>query len=505
MDGFCWSVVLGISGSVVACAAGAGLGGQSSPGFDSDAGVRASGSLGAGGTATQTNAANGGSHASSVQSHPDGVGGATGGVAPPVDDDASGGSNGESSSTDAGDGASVDAAVASPPAGMRVVGYYPSWAIYDRNFQVADVHAELLTHLNYAFANVSDTGECVLGDPWADVQKTFDGDDWQAQANDQAGNFNQLRKLKATHPKLRTLISVGGWTWSAHFSDVALTADSRSHFAQSCAAFVNTYGFDGLDVDWEYPVKGGLDGNTQRPEDAENYVLLLQALRSELDRLGDTAKGEHHLLTIASSAAPGTFELLDLARVASPLDGVNLMTYDFNGAWAPFVAHDAPLYASPADTSTDPVERSRFNAAAAVQSYLGAGVPASKIAMGVPFYGHGFSGVPAANHGLYQSATGQPPNGTWEPGSFDYWDLAANYVGKKDFVRYWDDASKVPYLYSASQSEFISYDDPESLELKGRYARAQGLGGVMVWDLSSDVHDSTPLLSALVKGLEASP
>lgn len=378
--------------------------------------------------------------------------------------------------------------------------YYPAWAIYARSFEVSDLPAERFTHLNYAFANVSPSGECELGDPWADVQRTAAGDSWEDQAAGRAGNFRRLRELKARHPHLRTLISVGGWTWSGRFSDVAATAEGRERFARSCAAFTDEHGFDGLDLDWEYPVEGGLEGNSQRPEDAENFVALLTALRRELDARS-APRAERLLLTIAASASPATFGHQDLARVSAPLDWINLMTYDFHGPWSSFVGHNAPLHASPLDPSADPIQRTRFNAAAAVEAYLAAGVAASRLSLGVPFYGRAFGGVPATNHGLFTTASSSPPAGTWEPGVFDFHDLASRYVNRQGFERHWDQHSRVPFLYSSSARVFISYDDEDSLFEKARLARDRGLGGVMAWDVTGDVRGSWPLLEALRRGL----
>src|SRR5664279_3154978 len=158
------------------------------------------------------------------------------------------------------------------PASYRVVGYFASWAIYDRGYFVTDIPADKLTHLNYAFAAISDDGEIALMDEEADTQYTYPGD---SDNQPLKGNFHQLQLLKVAHPSLQTIISIGGWTGSAKFSDVALTAQSRDKFARSVVKFVTQYGFDGVDIDWEYPTGGGDTGNVERPEDRTNFALLL--------------------------------------------------------------------------------------------------------------------------------------------------------------------------------------------------------------------------------------
>jgi chitinase len=275
---------------------------------------------------------------------------------------------------------------------------------------------------------------------------------------------------------------------------VAATAASREHFAASCTAFVKDHGFDGLDVDWEYPVEGGLDENVHRPQDGENFIALLGALRSALDAA--STPPSRYLLTIAASAVPRTFEHLDLARVAAPLDWMNLMTYDFNGGWSSFVAHNAPLFPSPSDPSADAVQRERYNGAATVDAYLEGGVPAAKLTLGIPFYARGWGGVPRRKNGLFQIAKGPLPRGIWDAGVFDYGELAAQYIGHGDFIRSWDADAKVPSLYSPSRGIFVSYEDPQSIAEKARFISARSLGGAMVWNLSSDDARGT-LLSAL--------
>jgi chitinase len=352
-----------------------------------------------------------------------------------------------------------------------------------------DVSADKLTHLNYAFAKINN-GECALYDSFAAIDKAFPGDKWDSSAL--RGNFHQLELLKKKHPHLRSLISVGGWTLSGQFSDTALSDDSRKKFARSCVAFMLKYGFDGVDIDWEYPVSGGLEDNKTRPEDKQNFTLMLAALRQELDAQGEKDK-KQYLLTIAAPAGPKTFANLELAKIHKLLDWINLMTYDFHGGWDTITGFNAPLFACSKDPTENEVVRKQFNVDSAVKAYLAAGVPAEKLVVGVPFYGRGYNGVKNAENGLFQEKTGLPP-GSFEAGVFDYKDLAANYFGK--YSRFWHDEAKVPWLFNEKNGVMISYDDPESLRVKAEYIKTNKLGGVMFWELSGDDAKSS-LLSAL--------
>jgi chitinase len=345
----------------------------------------------------------------------------------------------------------------------RIIGYFTSWSIYGRNFHVADIPADKLTHVNYAFANISAAGEVALGDAEAD-----------------GANFPQLRQLKQRHPRLKTLISVGGWKWSERFSDAALTDGSRRKFAASAVRFIEQHGFDGVDVDWEFPVSGGESDNVNRPEDKHNYTLLVQELRRQLDAL-ETRNNRDYFLSIAAPSGAALTTNIEIAALSRTLDWINLMTYDFRGSWSSRTGLHAPLYAAPGDP-----DDARLNTDWAVSHYLKSGVPADKLVVGVPFYGRGWGGVPNVNDGLHQPFTGLP-KAVWEAGLFDYRDLVGRELARgSGYTRRWSGAAKAPWLYNPSAGVMISYDDPESIGIKADYVKARKVSGMMVWELSGD-------------------
>lgn len=397
-------------------------------------------------------------------------------------------------------------------ADYKLVGYYASWAAYGRAFNVSDIDPAKMNVINYAFADICwngihgnpdptgpnpvtwscqneqgqtinvPNGTIVLGDPWIDAQKSFGDDKWDDPIK---GNLKQLWKLKERNPNLKTVISVGGWTWSNRFSDVAATAATREVFANSAVDFIRKYKMDGVDLDWEYPVSGGLAGNSVRPEDKQNYVLLLQKIREKLNAAG-AADGKTYLLTIASGASPAYVQHNNLSGIAAVVDWINIMTYDFNGSWNTTTGHNAPLYYDPAAAATGLTEPANYNIDKAVTSYLAAGVPAGKLVLGMPFYGRGWGGAPAAGNGQYQVSSGISSTGTWEKGNYDFYDLEANYINKNGYTRYWNNTSKVPYLYNPSTQTYISYDDAESIGYKAGYLKSKGLAGAMFWETSGD-------------------
>lgn len=367
---------------------------------------------------------------------------------------------------------------AAATAPRKIIAYYPSWGTY-QNAEVSEIDASKITHINYAFANII-KGKIALGDPWADTEKPFPGD---CTSNGcLKGNFNQLKKLKKANPHLRTLISVGGWTWSGQFSDIALTASSRAKFADSAVQFIRKYGFDGLDIDWEYPVSGGLPGNVKRPSDKKNFTLLLQSVRNKLD-VAQKVDGKTYLLTIAAGASPAYVKNTNIAQAAKLLNWVNLMTYDFHGEWENISNHNAPLYYDPKDPNS---YNAKGNINSTVYTYLKAGVPANKLILGIPLYGRSWNNCGANTQGLYQTCKGVA-DGVIADGIHEYGNLEnKGLINGKGYVRYWSSSAKVPWLYNKSTGTFITYEDPESIAYKAKYIKAKGLGGAMIWEISQD-------------------
>ncbi|BBI32249.1 glycosyl hydrolase family 18 protein [Cohnella abietis] len=362
-----------------------------------------------------------------------------------------------------------------PTKSNKVIAYYPSWATYQK-FEVSQIPAANITHINYAFANISN-GTVVMGDSTADK-----------------GNFEQLRQLKKNNPKLKTLISVGGWTWSSQFSDVSLSTSSRNRFADSAVQFIRDHGFDGVDIDWEYPVSGGLASNNSKPQDKQNFTLLLQTIREKLNA-AQLKDGKTYLLTIAAGAFPEYVNNTEISKVAAAVDWINLMTYDYHGSWEKNSNHNAPLYADPKDQGS-----TTSNIDSTVKTYVNAKVPSDKLVLGIPMYGRSWTNCGATNMGLYQACNGVAP-GAIAAGVHEYGNLEKqSLINKNGFVRYWSDSAKVPWLYNKSTGTFITYEDPESISYKAEYIKAKGLAGAMVWELSQDFNRT--LLNKLVSSLK---
>ena len=340
----------------------------------------------------------------------------------------------------------------------------------DTLLQPGQIDARSLTRINYAFANIAG-GRIVTG-------YRFD-----------AENFAYLNGLKEDNPSLTVLVSVGGWLRSTNFSDAALTRPSRRNFVQSVMDFLDRYQLDDLDIDWEYPGMPGA-GHPFRPEDKRNFTRLLKDLHTEFKRRA--RKTRHRLfLTFAAGASQEYISPTEPSKLRKHVDTVNLMAYDYYvPTMRPLTGHNARLYTN----ATDPAH---ISADASAQSFEKAGVPVAKILRGVvPFYGHAWAHVLALNYVLFQSS--QPA-----PQGYAPYSVLAGAIGESGFTLYWDPVSSVAYLYDPAKQTFISYEDTESLALKGEYVLDHRLGGIMFRDYKSD--PSGQLLSAVNHALHPIP
>jgi chitinase len=352
-------------------------------------------------------------------------------------------------------------------------------AYYDGGMPVAQIPASRINDLIYAFGEPNDAGECT------------------PPTSAQSGTFAALRKLRRQHPALKLIVSIGGWDAAPQYSDIALTAQSRRRFAGSCIrAFLRAQGFDGIDLDWEFPVHGGM--NRSRPQDRADATALAREFRRQLDALG-RKQHRHYLLTMATPAgtwqqggAYSVSDSYDLAALARSVDWLNVMTYDMNNIFSPVSGFNTPLDADPHDPVADP-QRSRDNLTGAVRYYESHGVPPGKIMLGVAFYGRGFTGVSPRNGGLYSKYTGGFVETPWKA-------IESQFLTSPDWVRHWSATAEAPWLYNGSQHIFLTYDDPISLGVKAEFARRARLRGVMIWVLGED-DPANCLLSALVSHL----
>ncbi len=356
----------------------------------------------------------------------------------------------------------------------NIVGYYPNWQWYDRSGLV-DPEAlfyEKYTVINYAFFNPQASGDIVSTDAWADENLLLGPMIWwPVVTHDSTKSLPWL----AHEAGVKVLPSIGGWSLSGNFPAIAANPVKRQTFANACVELIETYHFDGIDLDWEYPGYAPQGGT---PDDKQNFTLLLQEIRSALDAL-ENQTGQEYLLTSCFGASQNHYENIEWENVLPLLDMVNLMTYDFHGSWDELSNHNTPLFA-PAVGDPDWC----FHRAYQIL-HEDFGVPAEKINVGLAFYGKSLANCTQ----LFGTHSGYDASTFWEDeGVPTYFNIQKRM---SQFTRYWDDQAKCPYLLGNSINTFVTYDDCESIGWKAQYVKNHDIAGVIIWEITGDYIETT--------------
>ncbi len=450
--------------------------------------------------------------------------------------------------------ATTGSAQAASSGGVKFA-YFTQWGIYANAFYPKNMDtsgmAGKLDFVQYAFENIDPVNKTCFeansaasqdennpnagdgaGDVFADYQKSYDAStsvDGVADVWNQpiAGNFNQLRKLKAKYPNLKILVSIGGWTYSKYFSEVAASDAARKKFVSSCVDMfikgnlpaLGGYGgagtgagiFDGIDIDWEYPASpGGHTGNHYTAADKQNFTLLLAELRSQLNAYGSST-GRKLYLTAAVPAGQDKIAYIETDKVGQYLDYANAMTYDMHGAWETTTNLQDPLYSSPSDPFTVGTSGEKYSVDAAVTAWttgdaafgIPGGFPAGKLTLGYPLYYRGWTGVAAGTkHGLYQPASGGAAGHalSGNVAGVSFYKELTGFVDNPSYT-YYDSQAQAAYFYDGST--LWSGDNAQSVKAKTDYAHCKGLAGAMVYSLEA-LDPAATLFNAVVNGVNAS-
>ncbi|XP_017755457.1 PREDICTED: probable chitinase 3 [Eufriesea mexicana] len=350
----------------------------------------------------------------------------------------------------------------------KLVCYYTNWSQYRTKigkFMPEDIQPDLCTHIVFAFG-------------WLKKNKLTSFESNDETKDGKTGLYERIVNLKKANPSLKILLAIGGWSFGTQkFKDVSSTRYARQTFIYSAISYLRDRNFDGLDIDWEYP-KGG--------DDKKNYVLLLKELREAFEAEAQEKKMPRLLLTAAVPVGPDNVKSgYDVPAVASYLDFINLMAYDFHGKWERETGHNAPLHAS----SLDSEWQKQLSVDNAASMWVRLGAPKEKLIIGMPTYGRSFTLSNAANFRVHAPASGGGKAGeyTKESGFLAYYEICEMLRNGGAYV--WDDEMKVPYMVYNDQ--WVGFDDEKSIRLKMDWLKNKGYGGAMVWTVDMDDFNGT--------------
>jgi len=389
-------------------------------------------------------------------------------------------------------------------AAKEVIGYYAEWGRYPRDKLAVPSNMDFhkVTIVNYAFFQTDANGYIYSYDPWGAANNLFGPQVWDGsgvyKCNRIGPNENECGFYKFDEGLIslvhaagaRLFVSIGGWTLSEAFVAVAADATKRTRFAEQCVSLIKDYGFDGIDLDWEYPTNTRHSGT---PADKANFVLLLKELRSKLDAYGKQT-GKYYEITAAVSCGPAQIqESYDILGIAQYLTQINLMSYDFHGDWESVTGPLAPLYYPGFGDEGLTVD-------ACVKTWL-KGCSGCKYNIGLPFYGRSFA---------YATGFNQPFSGkdeaNWpgvdgaDPGTPEYWAIEKKF---RQMVLKRDEKSHTEMGSFTDGSGLISFDDEQAICDKVEYGQTHNLNGYIIWDIQGDLRDdlSQPLLDVVNKKL----
>ncbi|MDB6039603.1 MAG: chitinase [Verrucomicrobiales bacterium] len=265
---------------------------------------------------------------------------------------------------------------------------------------------------------------------------------------------------------VKILVSLGGWGWDKQFAAIVSKPESEDRFSRAVLEIVDSFNYDGIDLDWEYP---------DTREEIVGFERMARRFRKELDELGKR-KNLPMFQTMAAAANPETLKWLGKDLLMETMDWLNVMTYDMAGEWTDYAGHHSPLFAS----SKQPGHPRSTELS--MKYLLERGIPANRLAVGIPLYGKGF----AVSEPYASTASAKGTRDARTPRGGSYAKLL-QLQKDKNWARKWDDETKNPWLFAPDGNAVIGYDDPESVALKSEWTFKQGFRGVFFWEIGGDL------------------
>ncbi|UQC75004.1 chitinase 1 [Colletotrichum lupini] len=364
--------------------------------------------------------------------------------------------------------------------GHRNLLYVTNWGIYGAGYHPDSLPIEDITHVLYAFADITSNGTVVSSDPWADTGKPFGNESTTEPGHNADGLVKQLYLKKMANRNMKVILSIGGYNWSPKFEPVAADKFRRATFVSSAINLMADFGMDGIDIDYEYP-------NTT--EKNQNCVKLLSELRTGLDDFSKgNAGGYHFTLGFPAPAGPQNYKAFDFQEMDKSLDFWSLMAFDFAGAWENVTGHQSNVFRSKRNPQSTKASVER-----AFEDYIEeGGISPAKINLGMPLYGRAFGNT----KGLGKSYSGLPNGALGQAGIYLYKDLP-----RPGATVHWDSAVKATYSYNNATRELVTFDNIRSAKYKQAYIKKKKLGGAMFWEATGDKAGDESLVRSMAKGM----
>ena len=322
-----------------------------------------------------------------------------------------------------------------------------------------------------------------LSDDYADIEKHFPGDLWDDKHN-VYGNFKQLLLAKKKQPNLKTMLSIGGWTYSPNFNEILKSEQKRSQFASTAVKLMYNNGFDGLNLDWEHILTA---------EEGVQFVDLLKKIRHLMKEHAHKTNAAPFLLSAAVTANPKQYKIMDLPAMDKYLDFWEFMAYDYAGSWDETSRHQAALFPDSGNPSSTP-----FSTESAMDYYLHEGkIHPSKMNLGFPLYGHTFLSTDGPGNKFEGVGDGSHVAGDGDgKGIWDYKDLPLPGAAVTELPEI-----GASYSYDADKKMLVTYDTPNIAIQKAKWIKERGLGGAMWWEVDGDKSGKESIVAKVVKEL----
>ena len=399
----------------------------------------------------------------------------------------------------------------------KVVGYFPNYAINSDahdHFSIVDLQWDKLTHVQYAFVVADEnTFEMKASDQENDLENKFEDREFYHKGEkiemDESlgyyGQFNLMHTMMEKYPDVTVLASTGGWAASRSLWLVTDSEANMRKFASSAVEFVRKYGFDGIDIDFEFPSETSGSGNpgdfdlseSRRSGISDRYTQLIRILRETFDAAAKE-DGKYYWVTSAVSASSWVLGGQTNSDFLDYLDFVSIMSYDYHGGWNAYVENQANLYPDPADTETKQMALPTLGFDWSYKYYRGK-IHSEKILMGVPYYTRGWSNVSGGDGTGLHGTSNTPATGNeniWcdldtnekevPAGANPLWHVMNLMKEDANYEEVWDDVGKVPHIWNSATKTFLTYENTRSVQERIHYVEENNLGGVLIWVMHGD-------------------